>query len=74
MKILLILSIFVFGCVIAERIALFFISPDQFYFENKYLKLMGGVSFVVFRTMFCFCCFKIITTAVVEFFEYFKVL
>lgn len=74
MKIFLVLSIFVFGCVIVEKITSFFISPESFYFENKFLRFIGGISFLVIGSMFGFCCVAIITTAIVEFFKYFKVL
>ena len=74
MNIFLIVSIAVFGAIIAEKITAFFVLPKSFYFENKFLRFIGSISFIFIRTMFWFCCYKIITTAIIEFFKYFKVL
>lgn len=74
MNIFLTLSITVFGYVIAQKITLFFISPKSFYFENKFLRFIGSILFLIIRVMFWFCCYEIITTAIEEFFKYFKVL
>lgn len=84
MTIFLILSITVFGFVVADKIAAFFVLLRSFNFElsfeNKFcfqmifMVILKSILFLIIRLMCFFCCYKIITTAIAEFFKYFKVL
>lgn len=84
MKFFLILSIAVFGFVIAEKITAFFVLLRSFNFELSFegkfcfrmifMLILKSILFLTIRIMFWHCCYKIITTAIIEFFKYFKVL